>query len=167
MLSRGKEGIEEDGLEAHSGMYYNLLINNPKFAIELPEHLFHLNDPNATGKPCYPDRSYLLKYLNDYAEKYEVLKNIQFQVWVDKVYYVEEENKFHMTIKDLKTQEVKEVEPFDYVIVATGHFNYPNEVTYPGQDTFPGRIIHSKYFIDAARYKGKIKRYINCQSQLA
>ncbi len=156
MFFRGKEGIEEDGLEAHSGQYHALISNGPKEGLELPDYPFKKNDPELTGYPSFPDQKYMLKYLGEYADKYGLRKNIRFQTWVEHVSYDEVSKKFTVQYKNL-TDASKSVveEKFDYVIVATGHFNFPNFVTYPGQETFPGLVIHSKYFMDARRYKGK------------
>ncbi|XP_075257516.1 trimethylamine monooxygenase-like [Convolutriloba macropyga] len=150
----GVEGIEEDGIEVHSGMYHNLISNGAKQLIELPELLFPLDVSNVTGFPFYPDRPYLLNYLKEYADKFDLHKYITFSTWVDNVSYDKKLSKFQVKTINLPTKEESE-ETFDYVIVASGHFNYPNYVSYPGQDTFPGLIIHSKQFMDASRYSGK------------
>ena len=42
---------------------------------------------------------------------------------------------------------------FDYLVVASGHFSYPNMPTFPGLDTFNGRILHAHDFRDAVSYK--------------
>ena len=151
---RGKEGLEEDGIEVHSGMYYNLISNGPKELLELPEHLFPLKDPDLTGYPCFPDRPYIVNYLQTFADKFDLKKYIKFSIWVEHVTYDKDSKKFSVRSRSLPTGEETE-ELFDYLIVATGHFNFPNYVSYPGQETFPGLVIHSKQFMDASRYKGK------------
>ena len=151
---RGKEGLEEDGIEVHSGMYYNLISNGPKELLELPEHLFPLKDPDLTGHPCFPDRPYIVNYLQTFADKFDLKKYIKFSIWVEHVKYDKDCKKFSVKSRSLPTGEETE-ELFDYLIVATGHFNFPNYVSYPGQETFPGLVIHSKQFMDASRYKGK------------
>ncbi|XP_063717982.1 trimethylamine monooxygenase-like [Symsagittifera roscoffensis] len=150
---KGREGIEKDGIEAHSGMYENLRTNNPKEVIELPE-LKMPQDKVEDTKPCYPERSNMLKYLQSFALKFRLEKYIKFNTWVQNVSFDQTTKKFSVKVKDLVAQQ-EEIETFDYVIVATGHFNYPNDATYPGQETFKGKIIHSKQFIDGSRYKGK------------
>ena len=147
--------MEEDGLEVHSGMYHNLITNGPKESVELPDHLFPLDDPELTGYPCFPDRPYMYKYLESYAEKFGLMKFVKFKTWVEDVKFEDETEHFIVRVKDLDTSESRIEEPFDFVIVATGHFNYPNYVSYPGQETFKGQVLHSKHFIDGERYKGE------------
>ena len=108
-----------------------------------------------SGYHSFPDRVYYLKYFNEYVEKYGLAKYIRFNSWVDWVKYDSASGKFEVTSRDLKAKETRDKEPFDYVIVATGHFNYPNMISFPGQDSFTGQIIHSKQFLDANRFKGE------------
>ena len=51
-----------------------------------------------------------------------------------------------------KTNE-QEVEEFDYVVVATGHFSTPNMPYFEGLEAFPGRILHAHDFRDALEFK--------------
>ena len=85
-------------------------------------------------------------------------KYIVFNTWIEWVSYNDNDGAFEVSLKNLKPNkkilDEKEEAQFDYVIVACGHFNYPNYVTYPGEETFPGKVIHSKFFVDAKRYKG-------------
>ncbi|TDZ24363.1 Thiol-specific monooxygenase [Colletotrichum orbiculare MAFF 240422] len=50
-------------------------------------------------------------------------------------------------------------ETFDAVVVATGHYNIPWIPDIPGireyDERFPGRVVHSKHFRGADRFKGK------------
>jgi trimethylamine monooxygenase len=47
----------------------------------------------------------------------------------------------------------QEVEEFDYVVVATGHFSTPNMPYFEGLEAFPGRILHAHDFRDALEFK--------------
>ncbi len=47
----------------------------------------------------------------------------------------------------------QEVEEFDYVVVATGHFWTPNMPYFEGLEAFPGRILHAHDFRDALEFK--------------
>ena len=42
---------------------------------------------------------------------------------------------------------------FDYLVVATGHFSYPNMPDFPGLDTFPGTVIHAHDLRNALAFK--------------
>ena len=60
------------------------------------------------------------------------------------------------TVKSFdSTKKVTSSSDFDYLVVASGHFSYPNMPTFPGLDTFNGRILHAHDFRDAVAYKGE------------
>ena len=143
-------------MEPHSSMYHNLLSNVPKYFVEIPEFPYPENDPTLTGFECFPTYQYQLSYLQKFCDYFGLQKYIRFQKWVEWVQFNEETEKFEVTVTDLKpeSRDSKFQEVFDYVIVATGHYSKPNSVSYPGEETFPGPILHSKYFIDATRFKG-------------
>lgn len=52
---------------------------------------------------------------------------------------------------------------FDALVVATGHYNIPWFPDIPGlaeyDERFPGRIVHSKHFRGAEKFKGKVRIY--------
>ena len=97
----GKDGIEEDGIERHSSMYYNMRTNNSKYVMETPE--FSLSDPNETR--CFVDVPFVLHKMQQFAEEHGILNLIQFCSWVDHVSYNNESENFSVTVKNLKTQE--------------------------------------------------------------
>jgi hypothetical protein len=51
-------------------------------------------------------------------------------------------------------------EQFDALIVASGHYNIPWIPNIPGlleyDARFPGRVLHSKHYRDATKYRGKV-----------
>lgn len=52
---------------------------------------------------------------------------------------------------------------FDALVVATGHYNIPWFPEIPGlaeyDERFPGRIIHSKHFRGAEKFRGKVRHH--------
>ena len=61
--------------------------------------------------------------------------------------YVDEKCKmFRVNVTDIKAKVEKDVEMFDQVIVASGHFSTPNMPSFPGIESFPGRVFHSHDF---------------------
>lgn len=59
---------------------------------------------------------------------------------------------------------------FDALVVATGHYNIPWFPDIPGlveyDERFPGRIMHSKHFRSAHKFKGKVRmpvRLMDCE----
>jgi cation diffusion facilitator CzcD-associated flavoprotein CzcO len=53
-------------------------------------------------------------------------------------------------------------ETFDALVVASGHYNIPWIPQIPGileyDVKFPGRVLHSKHFRDATKFKGKVRQ---------
>ena len=146
----GTENLEPDGLERHSNLYYNLRTNNPKFVTETPE--LSLSIPGDDR--CFVDPDTVLNAPDNFADRFEIKEAINFNCWIEHVSFAEEKGKFTIKYRDLK-QRYEASESFDYVIVAVGHFRYPNIVRYPGEETFPGKIIHSRDFMDARKFSGK------------
>ena len=90
-----------------------------------------------------------------FVEKYNLNQLFKFNTVVDKVTYNETSEKFtvdvHEDIKLNRANEGKDVDKndgknsntFDYVVVATGHFSWPESPYFEGEETFPGQIIHA------------------------
>ncbi len=154
-LSRGAEGIEEDGLEVHSSMYKGLIANGPKEFTEHPRFQMSEFVPEDEHKQCFHGIDFYMDYMIKLKEKFDLEKYIQYKSWVERVAFDKSRNMFLVQVRNLRTHKVGKMLQFDYVIVASGHFNYPNVVEYPGQETFPGKVLHSKYFMDASRYAGQ------------
>ena len=132
------------------------LINQFQFLVKNAWQQLVMAAKNFHFRLSFFPRSCLLpEIFREYVEKYGLAKYIRFNSWVDWVMYDSASGKFEVTSRDLKAKETRDKEPFDYVIVATGHFNYPNMISFPGQDSFTGQIIHSKQFLDANRFKGE------------
>ncbi len=141
-------------------MYKDLTSNGPKEHMEHPKLPLSefLPDETEENKVCHRQIDFYLSYMTRFMETFGLHKYIHFKRWVEAVRFDQNKDVFVVQVRNLDTQEPGECLEFDYVIVATGHFNYPNIVEYPGQETFPGKVIHSKYFIDASRYKGQLRR---------
>lgn len=117
----------------HSSAYRSLHIDNSKsvcrfFDFPMPEHY-----------PDFPHHSQIKEYLDDYAETFGLLSNIEFENGVT-----------HAERRpgggwDLSTQS-GETRSFDALVVANGHHWDPRMPDFPGE--FTGEIIHSHYYID-------------------
>ena len=103
---------------------------------------------------CYVDADTVLTSLKLFAEKFKIQERISFNCWIENVAYDEQKERFQVEYKNLQNGR-KCYETFDYVIVAVGHFRYPNMPSYSGQKTFPGKTIHSRDFLDGRKFQGK------------
>ena len=145
-----RTGVDEHANPCHGSMYRYLWSNGPKEGLEFADYTFeeHFGKPIAS----YPPRAVLFDYIEGRVKKAGVRKWIQFDTVVRDVRAVD--GGFEVTARDGKSDtETREV--FDHVIVATGHFSFPNVPHYPGFDTFNGRIMHAHDFRDAREFEGK------------
>ncbi|MGE8227060.1 MAG: NAD(P)-binding domain-containing protein, partial [Stenotrophomonas sp.] len=99
-------------------------------------------------------RAVLRDYIMGRIEKSGVRDQIRFNMAVQWVDYSEETERFTVTVRDLKKDELL-TEEFDRVIVATGHFSTPNAPFFEGVDRFPGRVLHAHDFRDACEFADK------------
>ena len=88
------------------------------------------------------------------VEKANVRKQINFRHVVRFVSFDSKTQKFTVIIHDLVNDQMK-TEIFDFVVVASGHFSYPNIPNFPGVETFSGRVLHAHDFRDALEFKDK------------
>lgn len=145
-----RTGVDEHANPCHGSMYRYLWSNGPKEGLEFADYTFeeHFGRPIAS----YPPRAVLFDYIEGRVKKAGVRKYIQFNTVVRDVRTVD--GGFEVTARDCQADsESREV--FDHVIVATGHFSFPNVPHYPGFETFNGRILHAHDFRDAREFEGK------------
>jgi trimethylamine monooxygenase len=147
-----KTGLDEFGEPVHSSMYRYLWSNGPKECLEFADYTFeeHFGKPI----PSYPPRAVLWDYIKGRVEKAGIRNQIRFRHPVRWVTFDHKTQKFTVIVHDLIHNKVF-TEIFDYVIVANGHFSFPNIPTFPGVETFNGRVMHAHDFRDALEFKGK------------
>ena len=145
-----RTGVDEHCNPCHASMYRYLWSNGPKEGLEFADYTFdeHFGKPIAS----YPPRAVLFDYIEGRVKKAGVRKYIKFNHVVRDVRAVD--GGFEVTARDGKS-DTEERDVFDHVIVASGHFSFPNVPHYPGFDTFNGRILHAHDFRDAREFEGK------------
>lgn len=145
-----RTGIDDHGEPVHSSMYRNLWSNGPKEALEFADYSFdeHFGRPISS----YPPRAVLWDYIAGRVEKSDVRKYVRFSTvarWVE-----ETEDGFFLTSQDLIAGTTVR-EHFDKIIVASGHFSFPNVPEFEGIHTFPGTISHAHDFRGAENLDGR------------
>lgn len=146
-----RTGLDEFGEPVHSSMYRNLWSNGPKEALEFADYTFD----EHFGKPIssYPPRPVLWDYIAGRLETTDVRRHIRFQTIIRWVRFDEDTETFTVTSEHLPTGESR-VEEFDHIVVATGHFSFPNVPDFPGIETFPGNVRHAHDFRGAEGLEG-------------
>jgi len=146
-------GIDQNGEVVHGSMYKYLWSNGPKECLEFSD--FTMEQHFGKKLPSYPPRPVMEEYLRARYETEENMKRFRFETVVRYVNFEEDTQKFKVVSHDLKTRTDK-VEHYDYVAVATGHYNRPSMPHYPGFESFQGRLIHAHDFKDGSQYKDKV-----------
>ncbi len=147
-----RTGLDEHGEPVHSGMYPHMWTNVPKESHEYADYSYdeHFGRP----VPSYLEREQFRQYFLARAEKSGVKRFIRFNQVVRYVDYDSKKNLFTVRTQDLVTGK-ETLDPFDYVVVATGHYSIPNVAHVEGIQQFPGKIIHSHDFRNAEEFAGQ------------
>ena len=145
-----RAGIDEQGEAVHGSMYRYLWSNGPKECLEMANYTF--NEHFKKIIPSFPPREVLQDYLLGRAKKYDVERFVKLNTVVRNV--EQKGDRFLLTYEDL-TINKREYSTFDYVVVATGHYSFPNFPNYPGLKEFPGRVLHSHDYRAAEEVKDK------------
>lgn len=146
-----RTGLDRNGEPVHGSMYRYLWSNGPKECLEFADYSFeeHFGEPI----PSYPPREVLKDYIMGRIDKQDIQKYIRFECPVRWVTFDDDTQKFTVTVMNHKSGE-QEVEEFDYVVVATGHFSTPNMPYFEGLEAYPGRVLHAHDFRDALEFEG-------------
>ncbi|XP_055626203.1 senecionine N-oxygenase-like [Toxorhynchites rutilus septentrionalis] len=140
-------GHDRNGLPIHTSMYKGLRSNIPK------QTMGYL-DSAIDSDVSYVKQEEVLRWLEDYAEKFHLNKLIKFEHHVIRVNPIQGGSKWEVIVKKLLKNEYEEFQ-FDCVMVCNGHYSYPMIPEYPGRDQFNGLQIHSHDYRSAERFAGE------------
>lgn len=138
-----RTGMDGHGEPVHSSMYRHLWSNGPKEALEFADYSFdeHFGRPIAS----YPPREVLWDYIAGRVERSDVRRFVRFEHAVRWVEEINDGAAFRVSVDDLATSTTT-TEVFDRVIVASGHFSYPNVPEFSGISRFTGTVMHAHDF---------------------
>lgn len=147
-----RTGTDHYGEPVHSSMYRNLWSNGPKEVLEFADYTFdeHFGRPISS----YPPREVLWDYIDGRLKDSDLKSKVKFATAVRWVSFNEDTETFSVTIHDLKNNRT-ETNEFDYVVVGSGHFSFPNVPNFDGIETFPGQVIHAHNFRGAEAWADK------------
>jgi cation diffusion facilitator CzcD-associated flavoprotein CzcO len=152
--SNGTNGVKDSKKESIflSPVYENLETN-------IPRGLMGFQDLNwPSDSQLFPKHSTVLQYIIDYGADVQDL--VQYSTQVTDVSPVDASPSGAWNVKTLNIQtNEKQLDVYDAVIVANGHFIVPYIPSIPGisewNQQHPGLITHSKYYRRPEEFAGK------------
>ncbi|XP_073480265.1 uncharacterized protein [Aquarana catesbeiana] len=137
-------GEVKSGAHIPTAMYRDLNTNLPKESMEFPDFAF---DPSL---PSFIHHSEVLKYLEDYTDRFSIRPHIKFNTQVVSVIPVLGEGKNSEISWDVTFQSLDNGDPvtehFDAIMVCVGHYSHPFVPDIEGLEHFQGQVLHSHYY---------------------
>lgn len=122
--------------------------NLPYQLMEFPEH------PYPKDTISFPPQAQVFKYLNSYADRFDLKKYIKLSQLVIRILPIEND-KWEIIVKDLPSNTFNTL-IYDVVFVCNGHFATPRYPNIPGTNDYKGKIIHSHDFRTAKAFRGML-----------
>ncbi|KAJ8038917.1 Dimethylaniline monooxygenase [N-oxide-forming] 5 [Holothuria leucospilota] len=142
---------ENDKFPEVGSVFKSTVINTSK------ETMCYSDFPCPQQFSNYMHNKQIYQYFRMYAEKFELLKHIQFDtsvVSVRKTSDFEISGRWDIELKDEKTQKTR-WETFDALFVCNGHHATPNIPDFPGMKEFQGTKVHTHYYKTPEPFKDK------------
>ncbi|KAG8985816.1 hypothetical protein FRB90_004435 [Tulasnella sp. 427] len=129
-----------------SPIYDSLTTNLPVNVMAYHDYQF------PPGTALFPPAAVVQQYLVDFAENFGLRPSVRFQTRVEEARWTESAWNIRVSGKD-------EVERFDHLVVANGHYNKPYEAEIPGLQEWSGvterEVLHSTWYREPSAYVGK------------
>ena len=106
------------------------------------------------GTDSYPTSAQIDKYLNEYADAFELRDHLRLSTTIQAIQRDDAQNCWRLTVTSAGSSESQNLE-FDKIAMATGPYNKPNLPDLPGSESFGGEIMHSIAFKEPKHFKGK------------
>ncbi|KAH7075495.1 hypothetical protein BKA63DRAFT_413523 [Paraphoma chrysanthemicola] len=124
-------------------------------ACDVPSHSYQYSfDPNPNWSALYAPAAEIQAYLESVAKKFSADRFIKLQHEIKECRWDEKTAKWHVTVKDLVTGELKH-DQSDVLISARGNLNNPSWPEIDGFNTFKGEVMHSATWNENYDFKNK------------
>ncbi|THH28353.1 hypothetical protein EUX98_g5835 [Antrodiella citrinella] len=102
--------------------------------------------PFPPSTPLYPPASTVLRYLETYAETFDLTQHIRFRHRVVRTSWQSDGHKWRVEVKGEDAE--AQAEDFDLLVVANGHYGLPRYLAAPGLSAWldSGKATHSMYY---------------------
>ncbi|KAJ2990530.1 hypothetical protein NUW58_g2902 [Xylaria curta] len=120
--------------------------------------------PWPEGTEEFIDQGRIVQYLQDIARLHHVTENVHFHTRVESITKAASDAQWSVKTSTLRVENdafsvLRNVESFDAVVVASGHYHIPFVPDIPGlstwKDRFPDRVMHSKNYRTPDPFRGK------------
>lgn len=119
----------------------------------------HYTDfPFPKDVPTHPPAKDVERYLEAYADNFDLKRHVQFSTKVTKIERDDHAKKWTIYTRSTKSDvedTAEEQQVFDRIVIATGILNVPVDVNIKGIEKFEGEAVHSRDFKEPNRYEGK------------
>ncbi|XOV87161.1 MAG: FAD-dependent oxidoreductase [Pseudomonadota bacterium] len=137
----------------YSSIYASLRTNLPRDLMAYSDYTFDAAGGGADDLPRYPHHTAVLRYLENFAEDFDLVGNIRFGAQVTAVMSA---GPGHWTVRyaDLTGRHTNEIN-VNTVVVCNGHYSVPRIPALPGLEHFAGSITHSHNYRTPEPYRGR------------
>ncbi|XP_055532493.1 senecionine N-oxygenase-like [Wyeomyia smithii] len=129
-------GKDKYGLDIHTSMYQGLRTNLPKEVMGFPDF------PILGQKESYIPSEDILKFLQLYADKFDVTRHVRFEHHVMLVEPSDGPRKWKVQVENLPKNSVESFF-YDFVFICNGHYHTPMIPDYPNKQLYRGKQLHS------------------------
>ncbi|XP_076308580.1 uncharacterized protein LOC143223999 [Tachypleus tridentatus] len=129
----------DDDTDGLASVMKSTIINSSK------EMSAYSDFPPPKEFPNYMHNSYMIRYIEMYAEEFDLVRHIHFRHEILKVeenHDFDETGRWKVTIRNIEEDRSFE-DVFDGVMVCTGHHVFPHIPSFPGMEKFKGKILHT------------------------
>ncbi|MFT7687244.1 MAG: hypothetical protein ACI9FB_002596, partial [Candidatus Azotimanducaceae bacterium] len=129
-----------------SSLYESLRTNLPRDLMAFFDYTFDTNGGGDDKWPRYPHHSKVLKYLENFAQDFNLLSLIRFN---EKVISVTQHKNHQWLVESTATDE------FDAVAICNGHYSKSRVPAIAGLENFTGEVLHSHNYRNNQSFAGE------------
>ncbi|KAL6847688.1 hypothetical protein ACP4OV_022476 [Aristida adscensionis] len=161
----GGTWVYGDADDGHASLYASLRTNLPREVMGFLDFPCAA-PPDAVDPRRYPAHPEVLRYLHDFARRFDLLRLVRFRAdvlavtadagsgWTVRWRKLTTSNDDDDDDDDGKKEEEEEV--FDAVAVCNGHYTEPRVADIPGVDAWPGKQLHSRSYRVPEPFAGQV-----------
>ncbi|CAH8280429.1 unnamed protein product [Arabidopsis lyrata] len=149
-------------LKVHSSVYSSLRLASPREVMGFSDFPFTAKEGRDSRR--FPGHEELWLYLKDFCQVFGLRDMIRFNVRVEFVGMVNEDDDVKRWMVKSVEKESGEVmeEVFDAVVVASGHYSYPRLPSIKGMDLWKRKQLHSHIYRVPDPFRDEVVVVVGC-----